>query len=152
MSNTELDHLYYIGDPCYVLDDATFNKIISASSKGRDRIKVDGFTLFFHSTAYGDGVFDLMDYVSEEHCKSLGVDAGMLSMIPLASLNSEELLRAKKDGLGALHRIEGTPEFRYSNGTFYFGRTDSNTHNMQTVLYVETGDKAYDFSEWDDVE
>lgn len=71
---------YYVGDPCYVLDDDQFDQWVPGLRRsGRHHVGlVDGSTVVGISTAYGDGSYrgsDGFDY---------DVDSGMLGLVPVA--------------------------------------------------------------------
>lgn len=69
---------FYIGDPCYVLDDNEYYGNWEKKYNFDDgEIKTDCGTWFVHSTAYGDGEY------YDNNGASYGVDSGTLAVIPL---------------------------------------------------------------------
>ncbi|RTL01315.1 MAG: hypothetical protein EKK57_04990 [Proteobacteria bacterium] len=122
---------YVITDPCYILDN---------NSEAHDDIWGDwlekydyfeyanyaeheGIRFFAACTAYGDGCYPL--YKNGVEIASLGVDAGLLSIIPFSlveKLGSTELV-IKRDKSKLLKIIDIDEEFtiQYSKGVFKFG-------------------------------
>jgi hypothetical protein len=96
---------YYIGDPCYVLDDEIYDAIVIGSGEG---FFTNGtHTIGFFGTAYGDGCY------RGTNGKTYGVDAGIIGIVPA------ELMKGGSDGEGTL-TFEN--EFKFgctSDATFY---------------------------------
>lgn len=75
---------YWIGDPCYVVPDYQWSPFLEISEYGGTGETVfEGYTMFVFSTAYGDGTYQLSNRKTGEDLFACGVDAGMLSIIPL---------------------------------------------------------------------
>jgi hypothetical protein len=73
---------YYIGDPCYVIDNAKWDEFLEPfwNEKPRGGIfDFDGFQCATFYTKHGDGVYQL-----EPGGDSLPVDAGCIGCIPLS--------------------------------------------------------------------
>jgi hypothetical protein len=67
---------YYIGDPCYVIDDwNAFCQIWFSMDEGV--MDFDGHDMCVFSTQYGDGCFEASDGTL------LGVDAGLIAAVPM---------------------------------------------------------------------
>lgn len=114
---------YYMGDPCYVLSDKNYNALITALLAGSDTLKIYEHTIYFAYTAHGDGVYPLVDRQGNE-VANLGVDAGLLSLIPTALLaspvnNSGDDRGTTNLHLGHVQEIDGI--FRAEEGVFSFG-------------------------------
>ena len=109
---------YWIGDPCYVLDDdngdfdwGTFCRFCfqgdSSGRKNEGIVTHQGITFAYFGTAYGDGA-----YVDQEG-NLYGVDAGMLGCIPID--------HAGYCHLGDIHDFPEPFSCNYNNGTITFG-------------------------------
>lgn len=85
---------FYIGDPCYVLNDEEYYGNWEKKYNFDDgEIKTDCGTWFVHSTAYGDGEY------YDNNGTSYGVDSATIAVIPLEVVfahHSEDIL---KDGV-----------------------------------------------------
>ena len=89
---------YYIGDPCYVIAEDRWSDFCDASyppgagvnARGIAVTEFDGHPMYAHGTAYGDGSYLGSDGVS------YGVDAGMLSVVPIALVS--DMSEAKRLG------------------------------------------------------
>ena len=81
--------LLWFGDPCYVVPDELWGPFCDLWTNSKHQVKVNYKNLpcdsFVWSTAGGDGCFDLKK--NGEVVATLGVDAGMLSMIPMRLIN-----------------------------------------------------------------
>ena len=88
---------YYMGDPCYVIDEDLWDKFCDVYFQGEGVFEFEGHQVFAVSTAYGDGSYT--DNLGNEY----GVDAGMIGLIPLALC-----VREKKDLVGeaAEHKFD----------------------------------------------
>jgi hypothetical protein len=86
----------YIGDPCYVIKDrATWADLCDKMWDGKiDRtrdgavVTTDKGKFFICSTAYGDGCYPVNE--GDSMVSEVGVDAGLLSIIPLELLDEVE--------------------------------------------------------------
>jgi len=68
---------YYIGDPCYVIDNAMWDQFCGGLWDTNDPIfDFDGYDVGVLQTAYGDGCYEASDG------SMLGVDAGIIGAIP----------------------------------------------------------------------
>ena len=86
---------YYIGDPCYVVCDDLWDEFCDILHGDKTKegytayhdylyMSVQGVTIFVCGTAYGDGVYPCeVDY---NHVGRCGVDAGLLSIIPMSAV------------------------------------------------------------------
>lgn len=100
---------FYIGDPCYVLDDSIYHGIWGNEHNFEDGvIEADGYEFAVFGTAYGDGCYE--DGDGNEY----GVDSGTISVIPI------ELLNKSEDELNEEGRyIDGfTADIEYNNGYY----------------------------------
>ena len=69
---------FYIGDPCYVLDDEEYYKNWGDRNGFRDgEIQSDSGVWFVHDTAFGDGEYH------DQYGTEYGVDSGTLAVIPM---------------------------------------------------------------------
>lgn len=146
---------YWIGDPCYMLDETRgydWGKLLDqtryfglypdveewykkpyASDQGGEFV-INGHKMYAHSTQYGDGGY------YDQHGHDYGVDAGLLSIIPIeliGDLNEPDVAR-----LGHIHDMPEPFTCHYDNGTIYFGH-----------IVIPTGDEDDDEdSYWDEEE
>lgn len=83
---------FWVGDPCYIFADNAWQKLCELmypnhnepDFNDRDSVRVvevDGVKCYLFGTAHGDGTYELKR--SGEVIGELGVDAGMLSVIPM---------------------------------------------------------------------
>lgn len=81
---------YIVIDPCYIFPDEHWGSFVSNNydngEEGKDLqgadVELETGRFFFCATAYGDGEYPLFRGCSE-HLGDLGVDAGILSLIPI---------------------------------------------------------------------
>ena len=82
--------LLWFGDPCYVVPNDLWEPFCRLWTDSKHQVKVNYKNLpcdfFVWSTAWGDGEYELK--MNGEVIASLGVDAGMLSMIPMRLINT----------------------------------------------------------------
>jgi len=123
---------YYIGDPCYVFSDETWDilcdKHLDSMSTG-EIFEHNGQQLWSHGTAYGDGVY------SDQNGTEYGVDAGLLGIVPIALIEDPA-----GEELGTMLEFPRSVVVSYDNGTFYIGN-----------ITIKTGDDDLDFED-DDVD
>jgi hypothetical protein len=117
-----LNHLHikgevWVGDPCYVMDDwDNFCEKLFAVEKenkgysDRDGVKMvtDKGSFFVCGTNCGDGVFPVKAHGYQKG--TVGVDAGLLSIIPMEMIAEDKRARAKD--LGFITQVDGTVEAR----------------------------------------
>jgi len=80
---------YYIGDLCYVMDDAEWEEFCSITIDGHNVIDgefqlKDGRRFATYGTAYGDGVYH------DQYGHSYSVDAGLIGCIKVEDIRSEK--------------------------------------------------------------
>jgi len=129
----ESEHLdlkgqYWFGDPCYVFPEDKWQELCRLMwPNGRDFddtnavrvVEVDGEKCYLIGTAYGDGCYPLVK--NENVVGELGVDAGMLSMIPMKLVKSEGWGKTARCGVkltldGTVQRISvDDGDFTYGN-------------------------------------
>ena len=134
---------YYIGDPCYVIDEDRWSDFVDASfgsdQKGIAVTEFDGHPMYAHGTAYGDGCYLGSDGVR------YGVDAGMLSVVPLALClrYEEDEMKSEMVRLGSIvdFKEDFTADRNY-DCTFHFGHIDIPTGDTD-----EEDDESFDLRE-----
>ena len=88
VSNIVEENGLWFGDPCYVVPVKRWDSFCGCGSGYfKDQMKVtdEGETFYSWSTAYGDGEYDLKK--DGKIVASLGVDAGLLSVVPMRLIN-----------------------------------------------------------------
>lgn len=111
---------YYIGDPCYVMQDGTWDELLNEHhdhlSHG-EIVEFKGAQLWAHGTAHGDGAY------ADQNDAEYTVDSGMLGVVPLALIDDP----AGEEG-GVVMDFPKGLTVEYCNGTFFIGpiciRTD----------------------------
>jgi hypothetical protein len=107
---------YYLGDPCYVWpDDLWMDFCHELENSALIDTKGYGYAVAL-STAYGDGV-----YPGNHGLPDLGVDAGLIGLVPLQYVieHGEGLETAEK--LGAIVEFDTSVEVWDEDGTLHFG-------------------------------
>lgn len=100
---------YYIGDLCYVLGNAVYDKVYGGHGYG-DGLYVNKKTnefFFVGATAYGDGC-----YIGSDG-KEFGVDAGIIGICPASCMR-------KDDGGGHMYTFTEPVECKFKGGFFDF--------------------------------
>ena len=126
---------YYIGDPCYVLDDSVLDKMFVPYMQFRkdSNIFIDNAPVFefekykysIASTLVGDGVY--FDRADNEY----GVDSGTLACIPMELI--EKYPKIDKDGNSKIGSFLGDyghsktidNDFEFDYRVYRFGNTDN---------------------------
>ena len=105
------DKGYYIGDPCYILDDFIYDSVWGDEfSYASGRVFKDGvIDMFVFPTEVGDGDFPLYDESGEkkEFICDLAVDSGTIAVIPLEYLDTSRF----NSNLSFMMRGDGYLEF-----------------------------------------
>jgi hypothetical protein len=114
---------YYIGDPCYVVEDDDWIKLLEDNNYFHDcNFIYKGKKCYADGTAYGDGCYQ------DNHGEAYGVDAGLLGIIPVSiiKVNKKEMKR-----LGNV--VKFTKDFNVDsgNGIFHFGNITINTRDNE---------------------
>lgn len=123
---------YYIGDPCYVIEDKDlWEKCLASSEFFRtiNHATINDITFYASSTGVGDGLFE------DEIGNHYPVDSGLLSIIPIqiymnlsvCSDESEAINILKRYGTVITTKEEIFVELDY--GTFHF-------YNNEMCIYI----------------
>ncbi len=127
---------YFIGDPCYVFNDDTWDtlceKHLDAMSTG-EIFEFNGHQVWSHSTAYGDGVY------GDQNGAEYGVDAGLLGIVPIALIEDPA-----GEELGTMIEFQRSVVVSYENGTFYIGHITIKTGNDDLDFEDSDLDGGYD--------
>lgn len=126
---------YWVGDPCYIFSDDAWTELCNQMFGNRNNTEFDdsnhvrvvevkfenkNFTCYLFGTAYGDGSYPFK--FNGKFKDTLGVDAGMLSVIPIEltniknwgeSKNSGTIITLNKDVIGKMYVNNG--DFEFSN-------------------------------------
>lgn len=107
---------YYIGDPCYVLEESIYDKLIENFDFDKSyTIEINGHTMFMHCTSYGDGTYN------DGTARSYSVDSGLISIMPVKFISMEKFNETDN-----VHIVEFEKEFyvSFDDGTFKFGHVE----------------------------
>ena len=114
---------YWIGDPCYVitpwtqwLEDEYFDNV------GELFFNYNDLTICAMDTEGGDGNYPTNGY------GHVGVDAGMISAIPLEALKDKKISELENDGFVVKMKRDFT--VGYHDGTIIFGNVEVYTGNL----------------------
>lgn len=155
---------FYIGDPCYVLDDEEYHKNWGDRNGFRDgEIQTDKGVWFVHDTAFGDGEYH------DQYMNDYGVDSGTLAVIPLEVVYahpSEDILvegAISTDKMNFLGNVvmgvgqELSAEIEYVDGIFDVTTTYRKDGRTMVVEELEIDTYGYDDDDdeedddcWDD--
>lgn len=121
---------YYVGDPCYVLNETQYDEFLNLVHCGRPGGMIEGEFNFasgqrfaIYNTYHGDGQYD------GSNGFKYPVDAGCLSVIPVEACDGKKLEESLADELGHIEDFGKTFETKgESDGTIVFGhiRIDTN--------------------------
>lgn len=137
---------YWFGDPCYIFPDKEWQQLCKLmypnhnkpDFNDRDQIRVvnvNGVHCYLFGTAHGDGSYDLMK--SDKEIGLLGVDAGMLSMIPIELVNAKGWGETKHCGTVVTLK-SGMNRISVNGGDFVFGEYTINTSGLGEEYYCDT--------------
>ncbi len=139
---------YIAVDPCYVFPEDKWDDFCEALSGDNDTIaddgaimEYDGYKFFVMQTAYGDGCYPLKCFGTT--VAELGVDAGLLSLIPLEAAHEWHKSPNKLPKLG--QEVQITEDFTVK--TLGRGNWAFDDYSVYTD-YDETEEE----DEWDDYE
>jgi len=122
---------YYIGDPCYVLDDDAWDRVLELSSCFEDGkpVPFDDHMIWAHHTMYGDGAY------YDQNGNEFGVDSGCLGAVPLSAISDP----AGEDSGALVDAPNGlVVEYDEQTGTFVFGS-----------IIIKTGDEDIEDGDFD---
>lgn len=128
---------YYIGDPCYVFSDKTWDELISKCDvQDGEIMSFGGADFWSHSTAWGNGMYK--DGNSVEY----GVDSGLLGAVPIGLIDNPA---GETDGL-VIDAPDGL-HVEYDSGTFWFGaiviKTDDYDEDLDGGYYDEDPEEIF---------
>jgi hypothetical protein len=112
---------YYIGDPCYVFNDKTWdhlNEVHWDSMSTGEIFEHGGGQVWMHTTKFGDGVYD------DQNGTEYGVDSGLIGIVPIALIEDP----AGEENGTILEFARGVT-VSYDNGTFYIGNITIKTNS-----------------------
>lgn len=150
---------YWFGDPCYVFPDDEWQQLCKLMFPNHNEpdfddkyqirvVNVNGVHCYLFGTAYGDGSYDLKD--SGEDIAELGVDAGMLSMIPIELVNAKGWGETKWAG-HVLKLEPGKKLIGVDFGDFFFGTLSINTSGKgENEFYCDVCGNEMTEDEWND--
>ena len=107
---------YYIGDPCYAIDDAKWHDYINAWESGRTWY---GIWPVMFNTAYGDGGYLGTDMVV------YSVDSGSLGVVPTGFVTKRT--EVELDRLGQTYTFPEPFACYQKDGVMYFGEIEIDT-------------------------
>ncbi len=100
---------YYIGDPCYIFNDVTWDEVLNDTKNFKNIIcEFRGEKIFVGESYFGDGIYhDNTDRI-------YAIDSGTLGIIPA-------ILIEKEARWGYVIDFKKDFQVKYSKGNFYFG-------------------------------
>lgn len=145
---------YWVGDPCYVYPDAECSdfcrKINLDANTGNGMVQTyNGVDFAVIGTAYGDRCCTLKD--GGKAVGSMGVDAGLLSVIPVDLAETWDQWDENK-GLGVIIEVEEDGTLNASGGNFDFCGFSVVTDDSDAEDEDEDGDGDEDDEEEDESE
>jgi hypothetical protein len=109
MNETIQAGTYYLGDPCYALEDKDYTGIWGNIHKYRNgAYKINGYDFIVHSTFYGDGTY------LDTKGRSYYVDSGTIALIDMNIIEKKDKLR-----LGHVFKFNKNVNFIYDAGFFF---------------------------------
>lgn len=130
---------FYVGDPCYVLDEEFYHKVWGEQHHFEDGCfehPETGLSFAVAGTCYGDGCYE------GKHCSGYGVDSGTISIVPLELCVREKY---NMDALGHVFPGGGTAVFESNDGVFDIKLPGGVTEHINT-----DDEEDYDNEEEDD--
>lgn len=113
--------LYYVGDPCYVVADKDWGKLLDKFNFFEDNsFEYHDEQCWAAGTAYGDGCFE--DNFDREY----GVDAGLLGIVPVSACDKKRLNTSGAGG--QVIRFDERFLVWEMDGKFHFGNVVINTN------------------------
>lgn len=158
-AKVELHGKVYVGDPCYIFPnespdlwskicDHMFGSKCKEEFNDKNKLRVfeiNGIKSYWFGTAFGDGTYDLI--YKDNPIDALGVDAGMLSFIPMEIIEqiNPELAddKSELERLGHIIKVDDNFFYNLNNGNISVGQYSIDTSGED---YNETDE----FSEGDD--
>lgn len=126
---------FYVGDPCYVLTTADYNKI-SPNGSLIGSNEYNGYKVVANYTAYGDGTYE--DNYENFYC----VDSGTIGIIPYELCPKKDIKFLNEVG----HFFEGnTASVEFNDGVFFID-IDSTNKIIIDTYYTPAIDR-YDSDE-----
>lgn len=112
---------YYIGDPCYIIDNSRWDEFIEQfwgedPRNPRGKFDFDGLWCCVFNTLHGDGIYNL-----EPEGLMLPVDSGTIGAIPVGLITSGRVLEH------TLVKFDEPFMCQEVSGTLYFGGHKVNT-------------------------
>ena len=133
---------FYVGDPCYVLDDDTYDDMCYKiqdwdveHGKWIDNfgvIKTEKGEMLVHKTLYGDGTY-------ESPIGEVSVDSGLIAIIPDTLLDQDKFHRILDDNAGC--RVYGTE----ANLLWITGDTESEYGSRYGTFEINIKNPDYSF-------
>ena len=123
---------FYIGDICYVLDDATYHGVWGGAGYegGIYEVPGTGYSFAAAHTAYGDGIY------TDDGGHEYDVDAGNIGLVPL------ELVEDGTTAGGQVFDVPGEAYFEACDGVFEIELPDGDTVIIDT-RDEEDGEDGY---------
>ena len=102
---------YFIGDPCYVLSEKDWDKILNHD--GHNVLR--GKDIFFAGTAHGDGTY--LDQDGNEY----PVDMGCIGIVDASLVSMKKIKEVETRKMGKVFNSANNFEVSAKNGNFTFG-------------------------------
>lgn len=110
---------YYIGDPCYVVSDDNWDKLLDDTDFFENESQsYKGVQILAGDTMYGDGEYE------DNYGRKYGVDAGLIGIMPIDVIDKKY---ENIEELGSIVEFDENFVAIVDNGVFKFGDVIINT-------------------------
>lgn len=136
MSTTMPAGTYYLGDPCYVIDDKNWQafldyfeiQLVNGENQYATAI-IDNHLTFVAFTLNGDGTY------FDNHGNEFPCDAGMLGCVPLLLTDSDRVYDVHEHDLGIIVTFDKEFTVDCHDGIIYIGNHIFDTTNVGFGVY-----------------
>lgn len=107
---------YYLGDPCYVIDDRRWSELLDSCDTFNKCIGyLDGQPVLGFGTAYGDGI-----YTGSDH-QAYWVDSGMIGLVPERLAVRDSYPKGQLEQMGRWVTFDEETQCKSLRGVLTFG-------------------------------
>lgn len=122
--------LYYIGDPCYVIDEDKWDSFCHKIPRHDMLMEFEGLDVLVHDTAHGDGLYET------NTMQNIAVDSGLIAILPMELAVRKRGRSWKQKPLAFENvKVENQIELEYYDGEFSITIDNSNFIQIYTNGY-----------------